>query len=194
MKRSAKPKRASSKRESNKPKPQPQVQPTQQPPQLGRPTDCTPETIKAITDLIRVGNYASVAARSVGISESTYYDWLNRGRRGEKPFSDFSEAIKKAEADGETYRVSRIIQASAEQWQAAAWWLERKMPERWGRRDRQPVPWQDEVLQMLREGKVTLDEIQEALGDDLIGEFFKFAGAAIVGPGSAETESGKADG
>jgi hypothetical protein len=155
----------------------------------GRPTDCTPETIKKIADLISVGNYATVAARVAGIADSTYYDWLKRGRNGEYPFSEFSDAIKKAEADSETYRVSRIVQASAEHWQAAAWLLERKIPERWGRRDRQPVPWQDEVLQMLREGKVTLDDVRESLGDDLASEFFKFAGAAIAGPDEAAPQS-----
>src|SRR3972149_1199676 len=102
----------------------------------GRPTDCTPERIKSSTDLIGIGNYATVAAQAAGISDATYYNWLKRGRDGEKPFLDFLEAIKKAEADRETYRVSHIISASAEHWQAAACWLERKFPERWGRRDK----------------------------------------------------------
>jgi transposase len=102
----------------------------------GRKTKLTPKAQELICSLIASGNYASVAASAAGISEQTFYSWMERGRNKEKKFLEFLEAIKKAESDAETYRVGRIVAASAEHWTAAAWWLERKFPDRWGRKER----------------------------------------------------------
>ena len=40
---------------------------------------------------------------------------------------------------GECRLVSLVSKAAAEQWQAAAWHLERKFPDRWGRKERLDV-------------------------------------------------------
>lgn len=104
---------------------------------MGRKTRCTPEMTKRVADAIRGGNYASVAAAYAGIGESTYYEWLKRGGEGESPFAEFAEAIKEAEAQAEVRNVALIQQAAqGGTWQAAAWYLERKYPARYGRRDR----------------------------------------------------------
>ena len=103
---------------------------------MARPTKLTPDVRDRIATMIQAGAYAEQAARAAGISASSYYSWMERG---ERPFSEFSETIKTAEAVAEQERVSRIQEAAdAGTWQAAAWWLERRFPGRWGRRNPEP--------------------------------------------------------
>lgn len=118
---------------------------------MARPTKLTPELQDEIIKVIRSGNYIETACAYVGINKSTFYDWLKRGarekdrlaknprakvRKSEKPFVDFSNAIEKALAHAEIRDVAIIGKAAEENWQAAAWRLERKFPDRWGRKDK----------------------------------------------------------
>lgn len=104
---------------------------------LGRPTKLTPEIQERICAAIQQGNYAFVAARCAGISESTFYSWLDRGAREKRgAFAEFLESIKKAESIAEAGAIEVVRNASQQSWQAAAWWLERKYPERWARKER----------------------------------------------------------
>ena len=66
---------------------------------MARPTKHTDELERRLLELLRRGNFASTAAKAVGISESTYYDWLRRGK--EEPegiYHDFFLAVEQAEA------------------------------------------------------------------------------------------------
>lgn len=65
----------------------------------GRPTKLTPEVQSQIVALIRGGAFGHVAARAVGVSKSTYFDWLRRGEaaKGGK-YVDFRDAVDKARA------------------------------------------------------------------------------------------------
>lgn len=57
----------------------------------GRKTKYTPELVKRICGLVEKDTYTvSELCESVGISETTFYDWKVK-------FSEFSDAIKKAE-------------------------------------------------------------------------------------------------
>jgi hypothetical protein len=59
----------------------------------GRPSKLTPEIQDRICASLRAGNYACVAARLAGIAESTFYDWLEQGKRARSGrFSEFSES------------------------------------------------------------------------------------------------------
>ena len=105
----------------------------------GRKTKLTPDVTEKICLAIRAGNYANVAAQMAGISESTYYYWLAEAEKpnAKKQFLEFSESIKRAEADAEVGAVALIRQAANNgTWQAASWLLERKHGERWGRNDK----------------------------------------------------------
>lgn len=116
---------------------------------MGRPSKISNEIKHKIITAIRAGNYIETASAYAGISKSTLYDWLRRGerekqraeenprykiRKSEQPFVDFSDAVEKALAEAEVRDVAIIGKASEEQWQAAAWRLERKFPDRWGRK------------------------------------------------------------
>ena len=116
----------------------------------GRPTKLNIDTHNKIISAIRAGNYIETAAAYAGINKSTLYDWLKRGerekqrvaqnpryniRKSEKPYVEFSNAVEKALAEAEVRDVAIIAKAAEDQWQAAAWRLERKFPDRWGRRN-----------------------------------------------------------
>ncbi len=116
---------------------------------MGRPSKISYDLIKKITDAIRAGNYIETASAYAGINKSTLYDWLKRGQRErqrvaknarnkvqkkERIYVEFSDAVEKALAEAEMRDVLTITKAASEQWQAAAWRLERKFPDRWGRR------------------------------------------------------------
>ncbi len=92
--------------------------------------------------LLEQGIAYEPASESVGISESTFFKW----KRGEIParitdgMSDeetkaakvqFLQAIKKAESRAEIKYATILQDAAPANWQAAAWWLERRLPERY---------------------------------------------------------------
>ncbi len=48
-----------------------------------------------------------------------------------------NRAIERSLAQAEVHAVLEIRKAGAKNWQAAAWYLERRWPERWGRTSRE---------------------------------------------------------
>lgn len=106
---------------------------------MARPSKLTPELTELIVLAIRAGNYSKVAAEMAGIGETTFYRWLELGAKegAKKEFREFRESIKRAEAEAEVRSVALIRQAAdGGTWQAAAWYLERKHGDRWGRNDK----------------------------------------------------------
>ena len=101
----------------------------------GRRSKLTRQLIESLCETIEAGNHIRVACQSAGIGESSYYRWLERAEGGAGGiYREFQEAIKKAEGVGEAVLVEQILADAS--WQAKAWYLERRYPERWGRRDR----------------------------------------------------------
>lgn len=89
----------------------------------GRPTLYTPERIKVILSTIKIGGTESDACARAGIDQDTLARW-------KKNNADFAESIEKARIDGKLARVNRIRHAGVKgQWQADAWYLERRWPE-----------------------------------------------------------------
>ena len=93
---------------------------------MARPSKYTPERVKAIVQAVEVGVPYRHAAAIAGIDEDTFQNWKNR-------YSEFSEAIKEAEGKAIQGRLARIRLAEPDHWQAAAWWLERKYPQEFGK-------------------------------------------------------------
>ena len=108
----------------------------------GRPNMLTPERQDRIVGALKVGNTRRAAARHGGIDEDTLLEWIRRGegrdkRRKTQAFADFAVAIKDAEAEAEVQYVNVIKNAAASgNWQAAAWWLERRKSGDYRRTDR----------------------------------------------------------
>ncbi len=101
----------------------------------GRRSKLTPELQDKIVKVIRAGNYACVAAEYAGIGETTFYRWLEQGEAEDSgPYREFREAVKSAEREAEIRAVATVQGHMATNWQAAMTFLERKFPQRWGRR------------------------------------------------------------
>jgi len=94
---------------------------------MARPTKYTPEAVKKITDAIQLGATHELACKYAGISEDSLARWQAR-------YADFAAAIKEAEGSGAVGWLLRIEAAAKNgSWQAAAWKLERRYPEQYGR-------------------------------------------------------------
>jgi hypothetical protein len=102
----------------------------------GRKTKLNKELTSEIIKRIRAGNYIKVACVAVGISQTAYFDWIKKGEDGISPYAEFLGAIKKAEAEAHVNYVAIIASQASTQWQAAAWWLERKFPSQWAKREK----------------------------------------------------------
>lgn len=114
----------------------------------GRPAKINENLIKTITQAVKVGNYLETASAFAGISRSTLYEWLRRGKREKQRLEKNDRArmkkeealyvllvdsLEQAQAEAEVRDVALIGEAAKSQWQAAAWRLERKYPSKWGR-------------------------------------------------------------
>ena len=97
----------------------------------GRPPALDDTKKKLIAKLVRLGSSRRAAAKHVDCSPSTI---TRTARRDER----FRHELEKAESDFELMLVGRIQQAASESrnWRAAAWLLERKLPNRY--RPRRP--------------------------------------------------------
>jgi hypothetical protein len=114
----------------------------------GRTTKLTPESQATITSSIADGLPFRVACQRAGISMVTFESWRRRGERDRQGiFFDFRIAVKKAEADAIARNVGIIQQAATDgTWTASAWWLERRYPEEWGRREHVTVVNRDALI------------------------------------------------
>lgn len=111
------------------------------------------EVIEKISEAIGNGNTLEEASASAGVNRSTIRRWRWRGdaeiervraageseavRESEELYVDLCFALMRAHARAEI-RDLEVISAAAERgdWRAAAWRLERRYPERWGKRRR----------------------------------------------------------
>lgn len=93
-----------------------------------------------IVQAIRAGNSKANAFRLAGISVDTGTEWLKFGRERAEEYPYYAELyedVEQALAEYEASRVSLVTTAAdTGTWQAAAWWLERRNPDEWGRHDR----------------------------------------------------------
>jgi len=108
---------------------------------MSRQTKLTPEVQDKIVSALRAGNYQETAANFAGISKPTFYGWMQRGRtEPDSIYSVFLDAVEKAKAEAEVRDVTLIDKAARDgSWQAAAWKLERKFPNKWGRVNRTEI-------------------------------------------------------
>lgn len=94
--------------------------------------------IKEAYKLVAAGNYDKDVYPILGIDKSTWYRWLSEGETAKSGLKkEFYDTVKKAEKEAIARNVALIQRAAQEgNWQAAAWWLERKYFEDWGRKDK----------------------------------------------------------
>jgi hypothetical protein len=85
----------------------------------GRRTLCTLQKIKALCTFLSRACTIRTACEATGISEASFHDWIARGEQGEKPFSEFLDAVTRARGQGKAKLVKSIIDSG--DWRA---WLE----------------------------------------------------------------------
>lgn len=101
---------------------------------MARKSKLTPETQKRITDAIRVGATYELAAQYGGVAYNTFNEWMKAGEAADTGNKrEFYDAVKSAEGEAAIKWLAVIDRAAAEQWQAAAWKLERRYPRDYGR-------------------------------------------------------------
>ena len=122
---------------------------------MARPTKLTPAAEKAILDALRAGATRTAAFEAAGISRARISTYM----RG---FVTFRDAVMQAEAGAELRAIVGVRQAiNANDWRAAAWWLERRRHDDWGRRDR--IDLVATVRMLAREHGLTADEERDAV-------------------------------
>ncbi len=116
---------------------------TTQEPAYHRPRRLTPAVKKTICQAIETGAKLEIAARAAGIGARTLDDWLKHGRDelqadpdASGPCAVFVSEVMIASAKNEQELIGIILKEAPKTWQAAAWLLERKFPERYAKVDR----------------------------------------------------------
>lgn len=94
------------------------------------------DTVQRLLASLSEGNYRETACRVAGISKQTFYNWLKKAETGDEGAIRLVDAVEKAEALAESDTVRNVRNASKlpQFWAAGMTWLERKSPEKWGRR------------------------------------------------------------
>lgn len=95
-----------------------------------------PDKVQLLLAALQDGNYRETACRVAGIAKATFYNILKRAEQGEEGAKLFVDAVEKAEALAESATVHNVREASKlpQFWAAGMTWLERKSPDKWGRR------------------------------------------------------------
>ncbi len=114
---------------------------------IGRPLSLNEAIIREMCSYIEEGNYIETAAHMVGVSKASVFSWLKQGHAARKALDSgesiddkqamclaFLDSIKRAEAKAEVENMRALRAMAGEAWQSIAWRLERRHPDRWGRR------------------------------------------------------------
>lgn len=120
---------------------------------MPRTTKLNEEVTKKIVKAIKGGNFITVAVVYAGITTTAYYNWRERAdkaesllikqletnakaklRKSDIPFIEFRDTIDFALSVAEVMAVTCIRASFTDDWKAAAWYLERRYPEKWGKR------------------------------------------------------------
>jgi len=107
---------------------------------------------QTLLDYIRIGTPVRKAVTASGIAEKTFYNWMSRGlaereRQALLPnaknsptevvFLQFLQRVEQARAEAIMKKVAVIAKSGNDgDWRAAAWWLERQVPEEFGKTDK----------------------------------------------------------
>ena len=106
----------------------------------GRPTIFTAEKSGRIIRAIRQGLPYKLAAAAGGVSYNTFVRWRNDGTNQGAPrhLREFCHQVRTAESVAAQRLFSLIELGAKRNWQAAAWMLERRYPDLFGKDAKQP--------------------------------------------------------
>lgn len=119
---------------------------------MARPSKLTPEVLSTVSSYLAVGSTLEVAASAAGVGTRTLERWLQRARElvdrveqhrrvesRDRVYLELMEAITTREAEAEVKALATIQKSAlGGDWRAAAWYLEKRHPDKYGVR-RRPV-------------------------------------------------------
>lgn len=88
----------------------------------------TEPRIEAALNALEMGCTRRAAAGAAGVTATTFYRWLEDVA--------FRDAVEKAENKAEATYIAAVANAVPRNWQAAAWWLERRHHEDFAQRSK----------------------------------------------------------
>jgi len=109
---------------------------------MARPQLITKEIIEEICNYIAAGHSYAKSAKLAGIAESTFFRWRTMGQLegAEDIYTIFYIETQDA-SDFSESEALQLIRSSAileRNWRAAAWFLERRFPDKYSKRPNQP--------------------------------------------------------
>jgi transposase len=130
---------------------------------VARKTKFTTEVEDRLLRALRLGCYVETAAALAGISRDTFYDWIKKGAKGVAPYAAFARKVDQAMAESEARDLAVILKAAEKNWTAAAWRLERRFPDRYGRNDRTRV---EAKVEVTTEGEGLVQKLARLIDGD----------------------------
>lgn len=101
---------------------------------MARPPKKNEARVYEILQGLSIGMSRRAASALGGISDDTLRRWM-------KSDDTLAHSVERAEATASQTAVESIHRASIDgDWRAAAWWLERRRPEEWGKRTQIETP------------------------------------------------------
>lgn len=115
-------------------------------PRRGARCKLTTETERLICEQIAAGATLETASVVAGIGERTLREWRSKGREERRGvFASFNERVEQALALCEIRALEVIGDAGKKYWQATAWLLERRFPDRWARPEVKAKHYDDQI-------------------------------------------------
>jgi transposase-like protein len=124
---------------------------------VGAPSILTDELQQKLCSLLSIGTSIEDACTECGISDSTFHKWKQRAlEKKERKYLQFLQAVDKAKVQSKlkclitmdkqanganaVYKDGKLVKPAIEaDWRAAAWLLERRFPQEFGKRDQVKV-------------------------------------------------------
>ena len=97
-----------------------------------RPRIFVAERRQRCLDALRTGNSRRASCAAAGISEDTFALTCRRD-------PEFLDQVLEAEGEAERLVTAQVLKAMPDTWTAAAWWLERRRPDDYARKETQQV-------------------------------------------------------
>ena len=145
----------------------------------------TPELIEKMSGIMAQGHYFITACNACNIDKTTAYKWINQGELDltnnvESLNTNLINSLKKAESDAEQALLAVVKEKAinGKEWIPAMTILERRHPERWGRKDRS-------LIQIDEHKTVTITNV-EVIKDYGRGMMVEGEAKEILAPGDKD--------
>jgi hypothetical protein len=90
---------------------------------------------KRILDALRSGHSRRMAAAAGGVSHTSLQIWYSKGRNGDPKYVSFFARMRDAEYQAANQMIEIVWKAARTDPKYATWWLERRLPEDYGKQD-----------------------------------------------------------